>query len=119
MPTYAYTCKSCDKPFERVLAMSDHSQPQSCPECGGESQRQLSEVGAVLQGDGWVGKNLRVKDQMARKNAALDRKQRANHHKPTLIPNVDGEQVKDWAEAKKLAASKGKDTSTYDPLIQR
>ena len=36
-----------------------------------------------------------------------------------LAPNVDGERTGTWTEAKKLAESKGKDASSYDPMIKR
>ena len=37
----------------------------------------------------------------------------------TLAPNVSGERVESWADAQKLAASKGKDTSSYESLVRK
>jgi len=36
-----------------------------------------------------------------------------------LAPNVEGERVDTWSEAKRLAESKGKDGSSYDPMIKK
>jgi len=121
MPIYAYQCETCNLKFERVVSLKDYDQPQRC-ECGGPSKKLVTPVNFVLKGDGWPGKNFRIKNQMARKNAGLDR--RMNEMKKdqplvTLAPNVDGEQVSSWTEAKKLAASKGKNTATYDKHIAK
>jgi len=37
----------------------------------------------------------------------------------TLAPNVDGERTDTWVEARKLAASKGKDPSSYDKMVKK
>ncbi len=61
----------------------------------------------------WKEKRHRVK-----KNAELGVKQIDRYGGgPRLQPNVDGQEVGSWSEAKKLAKSKGKDTSTYDRAI--
>jgi hypothetical protein len=56
---------------------------------------------------------------MAAKNRRLDAKQRERPSPVTLAPNVGGEQTDTWAEAQKLAASKGKDTTSYEPLVTK
>lgn len=121
MPIYEYECLTCELPFEKQLPMAEYNAPQACPECGGEARRMVSMTSFVLKGDDWTSKNLRVKSQMAAKNARLD--QKARDHvapiSPPLTPNVGGEQVDSWSEAKKLAASQGKDASSYDPMIKQ
>ncbi len=37
----------------------------------------------------------------------------------TLLPNVGGEVVDSWSEAKKLAESKGKVSETYDHMVKK
>lgn len=68
-------------------------------------------------------KNLRVARQMREKNERLDGRMREQKgdmaSKYTLAPNVGGEVVKDWSDAQKLAKDRGKDTSSYEPMIQR
>ena len=118
MPTYSYSCPSCEQTFDRVLPLADYNQPQECP-CGATAQRILTPVGFILQGDGWPGKALRVRGQMDRKNKVLNSKSKDQPKGLTLAPNVDGERVDSWAEAKQLAASKGRNTSTYDQQIRQ
>jgi hypothetical protein len=59
---------------------------------------------------------------MAEKNRRLDQKQAERKREAPgvrLAPNVEGERVGSWSEAKKLAESKGKDGSTYEPMIRK
>ena len=124
MPIYAYKCADakCANMFEKQLPVSDYDSDQDCPACGSGSEKQVGGVGFVLRGDAWPGKNIRIKNQMSAKNQRLTAKQ--NERKKdapmvTLAPNVEGERVGSWEEAKKLAASKGKATSTYDDMIRK
>ena len=124
MPTYEYRCESCSHEFERLLRMSQSDEPQTCPECGvTPAKRRISlGTGFILSGDGWAGKNIRVAGQMAEKNRRLDAKQnemKRDAPSVSLAPNVDGERVGSWAEAQKLAASKGKDASTYESVVRK
>lgn len=76
----------------------------------------------MLKGDDWAGKNIKIRGQMDVKNRVLEAKQsEQKRHMASmqLAPNVDGERVDSWADAKKLAAERGKATSTYDALVQR
>lgn len=122
MPTYEYHCESCDTHFERILRMSECKEPQACPECGaGPARKKISGgSGFILKGDGWAGKNNRIAGQMRAKNKHLNAKQeeRKRDAGVRLAPNVDGERVESWGEAKKLAASKGKDTSGHDQKVR-
>lgn len=121
MPVYNYKCPACEAPFEATAARADFSKPQDCPTCGTSSERIVGEVGFVLKGDGWFGKNQKIKGEMAEKNRRLSAKSRERSHDAPgvrLVPNVGGERVDSWGEAKKLAASKGMDTTSYDAKIQ-
>jgi putative FmdB family regulatory protein len=121
MPTYEFSCPSCEHDFERILKLSEYETPQLCPQCGAVSRRWVSKTSFVLAGDDWPSKALRVKGQMSRKNRRLDRKMK-DHREPLsqrLSPNVGGERVDSWAEAQKLAASKGKDASSYEPFVRQ
>lgn len=120
MPTYEYKCESCGKDFDRILPMSEYDAPQTC-DCGGPGKRQVSMPNFILKGDDWVGKNNRIAGQMADKNRKLDKRQeelKRDGPGVRLAPNVDGERVDTWTDAKKLAESKGKDGSTYDAKIR-
>ena len=122
MPTYTYRCAKCEEEFEKRASMNDAALPQPCPECGLASERSVTPVGFILAGDNWPSKVGRVKGQMAEKNKRLDAKSRERRNEApgmTLAPNVEGERTDSWADAQKLAASKGKDTASYEPLIQK
>ena len=42
MPIYEYACQSCGLLFERLRPMSRMDDDSPCPDCDGESMRQLS-----------------------------------------------------------------------------
>lgn len=117
MPEYAYTCSGCGGNFTRRLEMSKRHDPQTCT-CGEVAEMVVGEgVGTVLRGDSWPGKATRVKNQMAERRARVGlREEQLKREGPgvRLLPNVGGEQVDSWAEATRLAASRGKDTSGYE-----
>ena len=123
MPTYEYTCPACGESFEVFKAMSRCEDPEACPKCEQIGDRQFprpSVPNFVLKGDGWAGKAIRVKGQMKSRRETLAQKERDHVAPPmTLKPNVGGEETGTWSEAKKLAGSKGKDTSSYEPLVQK
>lgn len=124
MPTYTYKCPACTHQFDSVLALADFELPQPCPECGaGETKRIIAApVGFVLKGDGWAGKNIKIKNQMAgrrKRLAGKEHEQKMDGPGVRLAPNVDGERVDSWAEAKRLAKAKGKNTDSYDAKIRK
>jgi putative FmdB family regulatory protein len=125
MPTYAYRCGSCNLDFDKILPMSRFRDPQKCPDCGaGPAKKRITAgSGFILRGDGWAGKNNRVRGQMRKKNQRLDAKQKDRTQSGSggvrLTPNVDGQRVESWSDATKLASSKGKDTSGYEGLARK
>jgi putative FmdB family regulatory protein len=117
MASYSYKCESCDRVFEKQVPRNRFAEPQPCGECGRLGERIIGAVSFVLSGDGWVGKNQKIKGQMARKNMRLNGKSRERRHDAPgmkLAPNVNGERVESWDEAAKLAGSKGLDADTYE-----
>jgi putative FmdB family regulatory protein len=123
MPTYAYECEKCGEFFEKVLPISRYKEPQSCINCNeGPAKKLVTMPSFILKGDGWAGKNLRIKRQMEKKNQRLSSKEREfKNDAPSvrLAPNVDGQRVDSWSEASKLAASKGKNTSGYETRARK
>jgi len=120
MPIYSFKCPGCETVFEKTVVRSECMAPQAC-ECGEEAPRVVGDVNFVLKGDGWVGKNQKIKGQMGAKNRRLDIKSRERRHDAPgvrLAPNVGGERVESWDEAKSLAASKGLSTDSYDQKIR-
>ena len=120
MPIYEYECKKedCGHQFEELLSFSQSDDPQVCPVCGNPARKLISQCDFILAGDGWCGKAMRIKTQMKEKNKRLDAKMK-DLPKTRLVPNVGGEQVDTWSEAKKLAASQGKIHESYEPLVER
>jgi putative FmdB family regulatory protein len=119
MPAFDYACP-CGEKFSRTLPISKRDEAQFCPSCSSESPKIATEVAFVLRGDGWFGKNLTIKRQMEEKNRVLETRQKERYGgQVSLAPNVDGERVDSWREAKSLAASKGKDTSSYDRFVAK
>lgn len=123
MAIYDYRCPGCDHEFEVSCPLSEWDKPRECPQCSHSPATKIfkSAPSVVLKGDGWAGKNLRIKSQMEKKNRDLDKRMedRKRDAHVRLAPNVDGERVGSWSEAKQLAKDKGKNTSTYEPYVRK
>ena len=126
MPTYGYLCKTCDCRFEIVMKMSeyDSSYKPGCPDCSSSDHivRVFTPPMINFSGDGWATKNGRIASQMREKNkklAAKEREMKGDGMLPKLAPNVGGERTDTWADAAKLAKSKGKDTSGYEKYARK
>lgn len=125
MPNYGFTCANCGGNFDVYMYPSKYTAEQDCTHCGsGDTKRYFTTPNVVFKGDGWVDKNLRIKKQMADKNRRLDKAQQDRYRVgdkggtvAQLAPNVDGERVESWSEAKQLAADKGKNTASYDKHV--
>jgi len=123
MPTYTYTCTACETKVDKRRAVSERDEALPCPECGEETKRaSVYGLRFNLPGDDWASKNGRISGQMAEKNRKLKAKEEQMKRDAPgmrLAPNVEGERVDTWSEAKRLAESKGKDGSSYDPMIKK
>lgn len=120
MPFYEYRCEACDENFDRMLPMSRSDEAQACPTCSGVTRKLISAPQIIFKGDDWASKNSRIAGQMRDKNKKLSTNQNSRKREApvaTLAPNVDGERVGSWSEAQNLAASKGKDATTYAPKV--
>lgn len=122
MPSYSFKCKSCDINFSIELSREMSCVKQNCPECMALCGRELSKTNFMLKGDGWIGKNQVIKDQMKDKNKFLEQKQNEKKRDApgmTLAPNIGGEKVDSWADAQKIAKEKGLNTASYDALVKK
>ncbi len=122
MASYDFSCRDCGEVFEINCPMSQSGLPRPCPGCASANTDRIFTVpGMVFAGDGWASKNNRVQGQMRAKNAKLDLKseERSREASIHLAPNVDGERVDSWSDAQKLAASKGKDTTSYAKHVRQ
>lgn len=124
MPMYSYHCEDCNLDFDEMGRIATHRDPHPCPSCGVESPRSFEDLspGFILVGDGWPGKNNRIRGQMARKNqrlASKEREQKGDGMVPSLVPNVGGERTDSWNDAAKLARSQGRDSSGYEAYARK
>ena len=119
MPIYGYRCDACEVDFDVRKSVSDYDTPEACPECEGDTRKLIVPVGFILSGDGFPGKNNRIQGQMRERRAEAGRRQEEKVRDGSamggkLVPNVGGERTESWAEAGRLAKSKGKDTTGYE-----
>lgn len=122
MASYDFHCKNCDQNFEVRRSMSDASLPAFCPECSLEALRVFTVPGMVFSGDGWASKNERIRGQMSKRREQVGQRQAERYRDAPgvkLVPNVEGERTDTWTEAKSLAASKGKNTASYDSQVAK
>lgn len=124
MPTYKYECQDCKTNFESFLSIKDSDKQVACSACS--SDRTLKVLVASnfnLVGDGWSGKNIKIKNQMMRRGEKAKVRQTEFHRDsgkvPTLVPNVGGERTETWGEAAKLARDKGLISGTYDSRVRK
>lgn len=52
MPTYTYTCTSCNELIEKRQSFSDPPLT-TCEQCGGNLRKVIHPVGIVFKGSGW------------------------------------------------------------------
>ena len=113
MPKYLLSCKNCDTLTEKIHSIKDVV-VFTCGSCGQELVKMIGNPNIHLKGDNWTGKLLKEKELRTKNSMLLDRKQRIEHKPDKVLPNVDGEVVSSWSEAKKLAKDKGYNTASYD-----
>ena len=73
MPTYEYTCGSCDAHHEIVQKMTDPTLTQ-CPDCGQPTLRKLfNGVGVVFKGSGFYRTDSRSGDKSTSDKGSSDK----------------------------------------------
>ena len=58
MPTYEYSCKSCDEHLEVVQSFKDEPLT-TCPACGGELRKVFGSIGIAFKGSGFYKNDSR------------------------------------------------------------
>ena len=101
------------------MAKRDDTHPP-CGECG-ELKSYIYvpyAVGFILTGWDFPSKNLREKKYRSKRSKMLDKRAKERYGKQVaLTPNVNGERVDNWSDAKQLAKEKGHDTTHYDAKV--
>jgi putative FmdB family regulatory protein len=119
MPNYKYKCTECSSTQEEFHYMSEKPEI-SCTACGAPSKRVISlNTSGVKTG---FGATEQIKEEKIQRKKGAKLKMRQIDRWGTsggvsLAPNVDGEDVGTWKEAKKMAESRGKDGREFDRLI--
>jgi putative FmdB family regulatory protein len=119
MPTYEYRCNSCGKIQEEIHSIKTNPEI-ACQNCEEKPMERLISlnISGFITGD-TEAKLWKEKRHRKKKNADLDIRQIERYGTgPRLTPNVGGQEVGSWSEAKKLAKDKGKNTSSYDKYIR-
>lgn len=59
MPTYSYLCNECQNKFDKLLPLSEYKTPQNCPECNGETKKQMTLGGIQDDHPVWLDQSIR------------------------------------------------------------
>ena len=73
MPTYQYTCTTCDHELEAVQSFTDDPLTE-CPECSGQLRKVFSAVGVVFKGSGFYRTDSRADSRTDKGNGSSDSK---------------------------------------------
>lgn len=123
MATFDFLCPNCGDVHEewvQRLSLADEIHPP-CAECGTPTSKTFiasNFVGEFVLAGNWDSKLEKEKKYRADRSAKMAKKQKDNVYVPPLVPNVDGERVANWDDAKKLAKDKGYDTTHYDDKVR-
>ena len=126
MPIYEFACRECNLLEEHFHKMAEEKRAHSCPECGKDMDRIFCTNFNIK--DGITGptpsKVNRENNYRRRRSKIMDKKQRATHATPELVPNVQnkegGAEIFDsWKEASKFAKSEGKSEKSFEQVIDK
>jgi predicted nucleic acid-binding Zn ribbon protein len=124
MATFDFKCPECENVQEvwvQRISLADELHPP-CEKCGTPTSKTFIAANFtghfVLKGE-WDGKLAREAKYRQKRSEQMAKKQKDNVFVPKLQPNVEGERVDSWSDAKKLAKDKGYDTTNYDNKVQR
>jgi len=53
MPTYQYTCETCEQTVSQVVAISEESKTPKCLKCNKDMTRIFSAPSLTFKGSGW------------------------------------------------------------------
>jgi hypothetical protein len=72
----------------------------------------------VLKGTGWAGKDHKENRYRTKRSEMMKKRQKDNNPVPKLAPNVGGERVETWRDAKMLAKERGHDVTNFDDKVR-
>ncbi|MGO9014208.1 MAG: FmdB family zinc ribbon protein [Dissulfurispiraceae bacterium] len=105
MPIYEYECLACGKTTEAMQKFSD-ALLDTCPECGGQLKKLISNTTFVLKGSGWYVTDYGRKDSgTAKKSSESDKKSTGSKETETST-DVKAESKTDSAKEPKTETKK-------------
>lgn len=122
MATFDFLCPACQNVQEEWVSrpsLADGIHPP-CGKCGVPTSKTFiasNFKGQLVLAGNWDSKLAKESKYRAKRSQEMAVRQRDNNHSPKLIPNVNGEQVDSWRDAKKLASEKGLNTTHYDAKV--
>lgn len=121
MPTYEYSCPSCEKIEERIHSISE-SPKYKCSECGTVLKRIISHntTGFIMK-YGSPAIHSREKQQRIKKSEKMKKKQeeRWGGAGPKVAPNIAGVRTDSWSDAQKMAKEAGMNHESYTPYVEK
>lgn len=117
---YDYKCTKCGKVEEQYHGMNETPE-FFCSECDSPMVRifTINRTGFIIRGEA-PSKVIKEQRYRQKHNADLSVRQVERYGTgPKPVPNVRGEEVGSWSEAKKLAKDKGLNTASYDQVIAK
>lgn len=85
MPRYEYECQGCSERFTILQKISELDQAEvPCASCSNTNTLRIvcGGTGFVLKGDGWVGRDIREKNNREKHSEKMDKKMK--EHKGNL-----------------------------------
>lgn len=120
MNRYDYKCPECGIVEEHMHSMKDDPEIK-CSNCDTVMERQIGLGGGFSIRGGSASIHWKEKRNRLKKREELGPKQqeRYGHMAPKPAPNVGGERCDSWSDAQKLAKSKGLNTDSYKPMVEK
>ena len=123
MPNYDFKCSNeeCLHEMEDLFLSFEADLDQiKCEVCGSKADNMsFGGIGTIFKGFVWQTKKEKVNNERETKSKKLDKKQREEHAQMQLVPNIAGEEVDSWSDARKLASEAGLDTTNYEKLEEK
>lgn len=105
MPTYTYTCTSCNNHVEKRQSFTDPPLT-TCEECGGTLRKNIHPVGIVFKGSGWYVTDSRSSTSSTNGPATSDSSSSAKDSAAKESGAKDSGGAQESASAKESSSSK-------------
>jgi len=117
MPVYTYKC-SCGE--MRDVAHKLGEKPEVlCDKCGEPMNRYATGgSGSYIKGP-TASKYYMEERRLRKKRAQMSVTQLERYGNKGLIPNINGEEIGSWKDAKMIAQDKGEDTSKFNKYLKK